>query len=291
MTYAISANRSRKDESMYIDDFIYDGISLSSKGYIICSFDKAGAGEISNGANIDFTTLPIDGGSRFLLANSKYSECLTAKFQICKNPCVADYNPVMSVSDVASLAAWLSRRDFHELCIEFQENGVGETLYFNGSFKSISRFEFGGDTIGLTLEFVSDSPFARSSLITHTLNFTGNGDDDQTIHFATSVIGNRYPDIEITCQSAGEVALECNEGGYTGINRTGISNCNNGEVITMHYPQIHSTEKSDITLARSFMFMFIQLEKTSTSDINVIHCDGIPCTVKIMYRPEFMYGI
>ena len=277
---------------MYITNFIYDNISLNDLGYVVCSFDKSSGGDISNGSNIEFTTVPVNYGTRHLLANSAYPECITATFQICKDPCVANYSPAMTVEEISRLASWLNRRDFHELRV----NAPGyEHIFFVGSFKSISRYEFGGDTIGLTMEFVSNSPFALGDLVTETLEFHNASEQSpqqQTINFQTHVIGSRYPKVEVTCEAAGDLMLAFD---YTGTGdlqddmEVTVGDCSQNEVITFDYPMVTSSLRRDI-MSGYFNLWYPRLCNRLSDNANIIYA-GSPCTVRIMYNPEYKISL
>ena len=266
---------------MYITDFIYDDLRLSDVGYMVCSFNKSSSGDVSNGSNIEFTTVPMNYGTRHVLAATSYPECITATFQICKLPCGQDRVPAMSVHDIAKISEWLNRRDFHRLEVD---NPEYEDIYFNGSFSSIQRVELGGDTIGLTLEFKTDSPFAHKDM-TATLEFE-NGDETLFLDYYTEVIGNAYPtSLAVTCHLAEGVEEDLDIQNYETDEKTFVANCVDGEIIEFFYPQIHSSiESHDNVLAKDFNFDFLRLSKSTIADCdeNEIYC-SIPCTMVFNY--------
>ena len=267
---------------MYITDFKYDNIWLSTLGYMVCSFNKSSSGDVSNGSNIEFTTVPMNYGTRHILAATSYPECITATFQICKLPCGQDRVPAISVHDIAKLSEWLNRRDFHKLEVD---NAEYEDIYFNGSFSSIQRVELGGDTIGLTLEFKTDSPFAHKDK-TATLEFE-NGDETLTLNYYTEVIGDAYPkSIAVTChlEEGAEETLEMYNV-TTESDSTLVEGCSNGETIEFFYPQIHSSVSwHDNNLYDDFNFKYVKLSKSTIADYdeNEIYC-SIPCTMVFNY--------
>ena len=235
---------------MYIINFTYDGIALRSFGFIVCTFNTATQDTISNGSNIEFSTIPINGGTHFALANSKYSEALTATFTICKDPCVPNYNPVLSVAEISQITSWLNRRDFHELRVD--TSGY-ENLFFVGSFRNVSRIEFGGDVIGLQFEFIANAPFAYENEREDTLTFTHGGIQDLNVY--TDDLGEFYP----------EVTVECGNAGNLRINECVIKNCQVNEIITLNYPTI-STSESNHDIQNDFNYKFISLHKTTPNE-------------------------
>ena len=99
---------------MIILDFEYDGLLLSDFGCMICNLDKGGGIETSaNGSQVSFSTTPILKGSKHLLSDVNYSECLTATFQICKNPCIYHgEDAFLNAEEIAELMRWLNRKSF-----------------------------------------------------------------------------------------------------------------------------------------------------------------------------------
>ena len=269
---------------MYLTDFTYDGIKLSDFGFIVCTYSTASQDTISNGSNIEFSTVPINGGTHFALTNSKYSEVLTATFTICKNPCVVNYNPALSVSEISQITSWLNRRNYHELRVD--ADGY-EDLFFVGSFHSVSRVEFGGDVIGLTFEFTANAPFAYEDEREDVLTYTHGG--VQNLNVYTDDIGEFYPQVTIECGNAGRLM----------INGCIINNCQANEVITLNYPTI-STSESSHDIQNDFNYKFIPLRKTTPNayDVNQIELgDGgravfvSECVMTFKYCPVRKIGL
>ena len=269
---------------MYITDFMFDDVWLSELGYMVCSFSNSSQGEISNGSNIEFKTTPIFGGEHFLLAKSSYPEVITATLQICKKTCVSDYDPAMTVDEISKLTAWLCRKYFCDLVVNAQgyydEDHPENTIYFVGSFTKVSRVEFGGMTIGLTLEFISDAPFAHRQLIEEQLTFTESG--TQSVDINTDYIGDFYPDyIMVECSADGNLQI-----GFSH-NSMEIANCVTNERIEINYPEIHSSIRSDAQLASNFNYEFPKLyhdESVTLSTSNEFTAN-MPCTIYFGYSP------
>lgn len=270
---------------MYITDFMFDDIWLSDFGYQVCSFGKATQSEISNGANIEFKTTSIRNGELSLLAKSIYPEVITATLQICKQMCVNDYNPIMSVADISKLTAWLCQKQFCDLIVNdpefYDETHPENTIFFTGSFAKVSRVEFGGNTIGLTLEFISNAPFAHKPPVETTLTFTEAG--TQTLSIVSDYVGDFYPShMEITMPD--EIEPETLELS-TSISDMTIENCEANEILYITYPIITSSSRSQSNLASAFNYDFLKLYSgLGDSTDNAIH-SSIPCEVRIEYNP------
>ena len=264
---------------MYLTNFIYDNISLNSFGYIVCEFNTSSQDTISNGSNIEFTTVPMNNGRHFALANSKYSEVITATFSICKDPCVANYSPALTVTEISEITSWLTRLGFHKLQVD--ADGY-ENLFFMGSFHNVSRVELGGEVIGLTFEFTSDAPFAYKNQRIDTLTFTQAG--TQELYVYTDDLGEFYPTVKITCGAAGDIT----------INDCTIKNCRAGEIINIDYPTISEepSRNAPHDLANDFNYNFIPLYKgvVGAYEINEITASA-PCTIEFKYNPIVKVGL
>lgn len=273
---------------MYITDFEYDGVSLSEIGYMVCSFNSSSSNEVSNGSNIEFNTVPMNYGTHYLLANSSYPECITATFQICKNPCVPNYNPAMSVFEISKISSWLNRRDFHELYVDAEGY---EDIYFEGSFSNIQRVEFGGITIGLTMEFKTNSPFAHKRH-TEILEFE-NGRETKELAYYTDVMGDKYPTLvaisNLNPDAQENFDLRIQNRIFFGED-TLINNCAAGEFIALEYPMIETSSHYD---GSSFNYKFIKLVRIDFADeytINPIYCNQ-PCTMEIEYVEDIKISL
>ena len=140
---------------MKIRDFIYDGKTLSSFGFIVCNFGSKGLDTVADGAQISFNTVPVLGGSKHRLTSVEYEECLETTIQICKASCGEDIAEISS-TEHRQLTKWLNRKrflKFKPLSEEFAD------LYFEASF-NISKIELDGRLYGLELDIVTNAPFA-----------------------------------------------------------------------------------------------------------------------------------
>ena len=188
---------------MYAKNFTYDGVTLASKGYMICDFGNGD--QTRPGSNISFTTVSMDKGQRFLLADAKYENCLTTTLCICKDVCnVSNQNNLkLSPDDVSSLSRWLNKKSFKPMI--FDATGWTDII-FEASF-NISAIEIGGEIYGLELEMITNRPFATKAQTTKTLTFAA-GALSKTLEDASDEIGYIYPDqIKITLASAGNISL------------------------------------------------------------------------------------
>lgn len=267
---------------MTVNDFEYDGLLLSDFGYIMCSFDSTGLETVTNGSNITFNTSPIMKGSKHVLTSTKYNECLTTTFQICKNPCNVDEvtDAYISVEELATLTRWLNRQEF--LKFKLVREGY-ETIYFEGSF-NVAKLMWADNVIGLELTLTTNRPFALYEPIKKTFKITKNN-QIEIFKDISDEIGFIYPKVEITCKASGTLkihnAIEDRD--------TIIKNCKEGEIITMEYPMITSSLPSH-QIQNDFNFNFFRVANTFRERGNKLTF-SIPCTIKMSYQPIRKVGV
>ena len=267
---------------MIVTDFEYDGLLLSDFGCIMCSFESTGLETVTNGSNITFNTSPIFKGSKHVLTDTKYDECLTTTFEICKNPCLTDeFNDMkFTIEEVANMTRWLNRKEF--LKFKLIKEGY-ENIYFEGSF-NVNRKLLGSDVVGFELTLTTNRPFGMYEPIKKTFKITKNN-QIEIFKDISDEIGFIYPKVEITCNTNGTLkihnAIEDRD--------TIIKNCKSGEVITMEYPIISSSLSSH-AIQNDFNFNFFRVANTYQERGNKLTF-SIPCTMKIFYQPIRKVGV
>lgn len=260
-------------------DFEYDGINLSDKGFIICSFDSKGLETVSNGSQITFNTVSTLGGSKYKLVSTEYEDCLEATIQICKHSCSTDIEEI-TPTEFRELTRWLNRKKFLKFK-PLSEEYID--LYFEASF-NISRIEIDSRLIGLELEVITNRPFAlKEPRIINIKNLVQDG--KHFINDTSYEEGYIYPHTEITINKSGDLNI------YNALEdrNTYIANCVVGEVITMDYPIIQSSISSH-NIQNDFNWTFFRVANTfenSRNDLTI----SIPCTIKVKYSPIVKVGL
>ena len=266
---------------MIVLDFQYDGLLLSDFGCMICNFDRGGRIETSsNGSQISFATTPILKGANFLLADTNYEECLTATFQICKNPCLYHGDDAyMNAEEVAELMRWLNRKSFHTLRLDTEGY---ERVYFKGSFNA-EVVKVGSNVVGLSLNLTTNAPYGFGDTIYKKFIVTAN----QPVLFkdTSDEIGYIYPKTIITCNQSGQLVIENEIENRTCV----IDNCTSGEVITLNYPTITSSLVSH-NIADDFNYSFFRIANTWNNRVNKITV-SLNCNFEISYNPICKIGM
>jgi len=260
---------------MYAKDFTYDGATLSSKGYILCEFGNGS--DTQAGSKISFSTVPVDKGQKFLMADAKYEECLTTTLHICKDMCnISDQeNLKLSPADVSALSRWLNKKAFKSMV--FDATGWTDII-FEASF-NVSTVEIGGEIYGLELEMVTNRPFATKALTTKTMTFAA-GSLSQSLLDDSDEIGYIYPDsYKITMGSAGNLTIATAIEGR----ETKIANCSNNEIITITYPTISSNVVAH-AIQDDFNYVFPRVANSASVRTDTI-TTNLPCTIEVKYKP------
>lgn len=260
-------------------DFEYDGINLSDKDFIICSFGDKGLETVTDGAQITFNKVSTLGGSKHELTSTEYEDCLEATIQICKYSCGGDIMEI-STTEHREMTRWLNRKRFLKFKI-LDEAHVD--LYYEASF-NISKIEIDGKLYGFELEVVTNRPYAlKEPRIINIKNLVENG--KHSINDSSYEEGYIYPFAEITINQDGNLSI------YNAIEdrETYIANCIAGEVITMDYPIIQSSIPSH-NIQDDFNWNFFRVANTFNNSRNDLII-SIPCMIKIKYSPIVKVGI
>lgn len=259
-------------------DFCYDNTLLSDFGFMICNFDGgSGTDTIDIGSQITFNTVSQHNGKIYGLTSTQYNACITATFDICKNPCQTDDMEITSY-ECRELLRWLNRKQFlpFYFCIEMLD---ADTVYFDASF-NIKKKMSGGRLYALELTMETNRPFGYGKEIVYTIESPSDA-FAYTIEDNSDEIGYIYPDLTITCLQDGDLKI-INEAQSCSML---IKNCSVDEVITIHGDtQIIETSKSSHKICNDFNFQFLKIGNTYSDRINTITLFQ-PCVVELRYKP------
>lgn len=296
-----------------ITNFIYDGTSLSSLGYMICSLESNNSFDtITTDSQRTFSNVSMYGGKYMPFTISRFEDRLEFSFNIIKNICDGDmkkYN--ITVNECRYLKRWLSRPDAHVLKIASREY---MNIYFEGSF-NVQEVFYGEYRIGLSLTFITNRPFAMHEPVIFTKVFDGepelydidldlvnsqlqeDPDNEELLAEKTEIlekkescilrisdisdeVGYVYPDIEIVCNESGHLCLTNSFDGREMI----INNCTKGETIVINHNLIIGSDNPDHDIQNNFNYEFLRISNDYYSNSNNITC-SLSCKVKISYSP------
>ena len=280
---------------MIIKDFEYDGVLLSSKHYMVCTLGGNGLEPASNGSKINFTTVPIRKGIYNQFISSGYSECVTATFSICKDPCYNDDDMEISILEYNDLAAWLNRRNFHRLTFD---DAQYTHINFDASF-NLTRKEMNGKTYAIELEMITNRPHAYLDEV----EYSNSGIfSNFTIDDSSNEEGFIYPKIELvaTPDVAVGTTVKITNNKDSG-NPIIIKNCRTGytsipdqsrtETITFDYPTITTTNPYHEDISNDFNWNFLKVVNKYGSKSNRISITPSGFNLKVRYNPILKIGL
>lgn len=277
---------------MYMD-FYYDGQYLSDFGYILCSFDDAsGAETVSSGSQITFNTASFEGGKKFAIINTQYDECISATFQICKNPCMFD-DITLTPDDYREIVCWLNRHEFLKFYLLDDESDYYD-YYFEATF-NCNAIKIGDKILGIELSMTTNRPFAIHDPIVVNTSVSDNGAFHFNFDYTSDEVGYVYPKIKLTIGNYSDNAkVHDFTIGFSHYGGRGssleLSNCSEGEVITIEYPKITSSN-TEHDLFNDFNFGFPTIGKSYNKNTNYIVGSGFIGDIEIEYTPVVKVGV
>ncbi len=265
-------------------DFEYDSHFLSDYGFIICDFDHSSDVSIASaGSVVSFNKVPMNHGKTFSLVGTDYEECITATFDICKNPCgLEDDEMVITNDEYRDLMRWLNRREFARFRIIADNNDDDDidTCYFDASF-NVEKIKHPDNwLIGLRLTLETNRPYGYGEQRTEVLEFASASVTKRVYDYSDDV-GYIYPDMEITAGEGGTLEITNSLMNCTMV----IYGCTAGEKITIHgNEQIITTSLSAHDICSDFNYNFMKFGNTFSDNCNVFSVTKA-CTIKLTYSP------
>lgn len=266
---------------MYALDFEYDGQYLSDFNFIVCDFNfSEGANEVTAGSTITFNKVSRIQGKKYSLTSTQYDECITATFDICKDPNVYDLEEMeISGDEYRDIMRWLNRREFLKFCVLSDSDSEQEICYFMASF-NLTKIKIREKLYGLRLVMETNKPFGYGHEQILSWNFTS---ENLSCIFndISDEIGITYPTITVKCNQSGDLSITNESEKCT----TKIKNCKSGEKITLHGDtQIITTSLSSHDVCNDFNYVFFRIGNTYGNRNNKISV-SMPCTLTLQYSP------
>lgn len=263
---------------MKATDFEFDGKRLSDFGMTLCKFDSGGIDTVG-GVQISFNTISTLNGAKQELVGTTYEDCLETTLQICKCSCT-DGIQEMTSTEHRELTKWLSRKKFLKFKILDADH---IDLYFEVMF-NVNKIEMNGGVIGLELDVKTNRPYALKDPRVININNTV-ADGKHSVNDTSYEEGYIYPHTEITVSENGNLNI------YNAIEdrNTYIANCKKGEVITLDYPVISSSDSSH-NIQNDFNWNFFRVANTFENSRNDLII-SLPCSIKIEYSPIVKIGL
>lgn len=171
---------------MYATDFIFDGESLSSKGYMICVFD---GDSIVSGGEIEPIVKKAPNADEYTYYTAQINNVLTWQIDICKRPlCEGDtassFEPLTQYEE-SELAQFLLRTDGYRWLQFVQPDDYPDVFY--KVYINMTPYQICGQTYGYNLTITSNCGYGFSHEYTATLT-----DDNQPLTININNDLNRY---------------------------------------------------------------------------------------------------
>lgn len=262
-------------------DFEFDNLRLSDFGCMICSFGSVEAETVSAGSQITFNTTPIYSGQKHILTDTKYEECLSAEFDICKNMCdtLSKEFEYFTIDEQRDLMRWLNQKKF----CQFRLITPGyEGIYFEGSF-NVEVVRIGNHVLGFHLTLTTNRPFGLQDTKLWSFDLPTAG--EYKIYDDSDEIGYVYADLSVTCLQAGTLKIKNSLDDHA----IQVANCSQGETINFKHPIISSSLASH-KIMDDFNYNFPKIINTYKDRTNTFTF-SLPCKCIISYNPIAKVGI
>lgn len=269
-------------------DFEYDGQYLSDYGFVVCEFNaNGGISEASAASKIVFEKVARNNGTKYSLTRTKYTECLTSTFDICKNPDIYDGEDLKITADeFRDIMRWLNRKEFLPFRFITDEGLVQdiETCRHNASF-NVTRLMLDEILYGIRLTMETDAPFGHGAERAYSWSATSTN-KTKVISDISDEIGYIYPVIDIKCKVDCDLVITNESEGCSSM----IMNCKAGEVITMHGDtNIITTSYASHDINNDFNYEFFRIGNTADRTENIITVSH-PCDIVMRYCPIIKYA-
>lgn len=246
-------------------DFIFDGERLSEKGYMMC-YDGVDDEELSVSSMV-YDTIKASLSDVVHKVSHTYDENYTRTFAIMKSPCI-DQEYFLTEDDISLMSKWLVRKQYKVFRYideneDEEEEDIPRPVWYKVQ-NTLSKINYGDNVIGLTVTVNANAPYGFADETTTTWS-----DDSKTIAVVTDEEGYIYPDMEITCNAAGNLTITNDrESGRI----TRINNVVADEVITITGGDIQqiTSSVSGHDLSVDFNYVFPRLCSRYNSYDNTI---------------------
>lgn len=254
-------------------DFSFGGETLSSHGYMLCSFDSASSADTNDtDSQRKFENVSMNGGKWYPIVSAEYSDPLSKEKSICKLPTAK--NRYITENETIAIKRWLNRPTPQVLRMGSAEYAH---YFWMGSF-NVSEVTFAERIIGFNLSFTSTAPFGfKEKQIVR-----GSCDANGTIAIkdTSDEIGYIYPDITLTLKDSGTLRVTNEMDGR----KFALLSCSSGEkiMITHALEVISSNAAHEIGNDCNYVFPRICNKYENTLNKFTV---SLPCDYEISYTP------
>ena len=143
---------------MYLTDFVYDGVKLSSLGYLVGNIVSSNNDSATAGSKLDLQTVVNRGNNLTQIITSQYNEPITATFDIVKYACTDTADSIVSDKEISYIMRWLNQTEYCKFYPIYNDLSL-PNVYFKGTFTEINTAQLGGNVVGFNVTFTSNAPY------------------------------------------------------------------------------------------------------------------------------------
>ena len=264
-----------------IQDFLFDGQTLSGFGYMICSFDSSGGDSTASVSDMSYTEIKSPLSDTSHKVSASYENNLSRTIQICKKTC-DDSNYNITNDELSELSRWLCRKDYK--WFKWIDDEADDEIFYQVHI-TLKKIEIGNNTVGFELDIISNRPYGVTNEIR--VSYSNTANSPVCLDVYSDDEGYIYPDIRINVKENGTLKITNHYENRT----TQINNCKSGEIITIYgsdVRQIISDAKHD--LSADFNYIFPRLCSMYRQSVNEITIN-LSCDIEIKYRGIRKAGI
>lgn len=263
---------------MRFKDFEYDGISLSSRGLGIVSFDGMQDDDITTDSQRTFNSISLNNGEYQPFINSVFEDRLEVEFSIAKDFCEdADGNGYFTIPEIEEIQYWLNRPTPH--IFRILDEPEYADVFWEGSF-NLQWVKAGEETVGFNATFISNRPYGLQVESSYIKDLTPT--TSLEINDLSYDEGSIIPNVIITLQESGNLELTNTFNGTETI--TKVNNCSNGEELTFTNIQQLFSSDSNHEVYSDFNWVFPCIYNIYGNTKNIF-TSNLKCNCIISYNP------
>ena len=261
-----------------VSDFIFDGRSLSSFGYILVYTNTEDTQDVSE---MEIESIKGARNDKAYSVGYKYDNNYIATYTIIKNFCEFPDNQDMTDEEVSEMTRWLCRKQYK--WFRFVDDENDDEVWYKAQWTAKKKY-IGDSVVGLDITIHTNAPYGFSKEIEHTYNTS-----TFTINVGSDEEGYIYPDITLKLLEGGDLEIKNN---FEGDRVTSLKNCAEDETITFlgyDLQQIKSTD-SNHDFINDYNYKFPRLCCEYGNGVNVFEINK-NCVVTMKYREIRKVGL
>lgn len=242
---------------MIQDDFIFDGESLRSHGYLISATNSVDESIVAS--NMEYQTIKAPRSDVTRKIGDEYPETYTRTISITKDNCVwGDDNLYLTNDDISEMTKWLCRKTYKWFRWNSENaEDIYDEVWYEVMF-DVNNAELGGKVTDLELTIKTNRPYGVTRIIKNEWNSAD--EPSKMIGVHSDEEGYIYPNMTITVVQGGNLEIINTAEGTEG-RKTEFKNCTAGEVIRIYGEDVLqvSSSNSEHNLADDFNYKFPRL--------------------------------